>query len=291
MVLWPQNKKTERSPRRSLSSPVGSGGTSAWVSGGRLSPEQWASPGLAELRPTWNSRGCSSSWDAWGGGIPGGMTDPGPQTASCSLEMSLVRAWAVVATGGQHRVSVVQGLWVWVTVRGACFRWAGCSCGTAPGRHNPFNDSERCGLLQRDCVMRCLGMQTLESACLYLSPAVSFIGCVTLGEFKLSVPQFLRVADKKSKWINTNYVRFQIFTAAKHTTPKWKLFLLLMILQLKHCPMGNAFLLHGISAGIVQMKLVDPRSRPQMYGSSAEGRLDLLLQQVVRMFLHDDSGL
>ena len=55
--------------------------------------------------------------------------------------------------------------------------------------------------------------------------------------------------------------------------------------------MGNAFLLHGISAGIVQMKLVDPRSRPQMYGSSAEGRLDLLLQQVVRMFLHDDSGL
>ena len=47
--------------------------------------------------------------------------------------------------------------------------------------------------------MRCLGMQTLESACLYLSPAVSFIGCVTLGEFKLSVPQFLRVADKKSK--------------------------------------------------------------------------------------------
>lgn len=64
-----------------------------------------------------------------------------------------------------------------------------------------------------------------------------------------------------------------------------------MILQLKHCSVGNAFLLHRILAGIVQMKLVDPRGRPQMYGSSAEGRLDLLLQQVVRMFVRDDSGL
>lgn len=106
-------------------------------------------------------------------------------------------AWAVVATGGQHQVRVVQGLWVWFTVRGACFWRAGCSCGTALGRHNPFNDSERCGLLQRDSVMRCLRMQTL--ACLYLNPAVSFIGCVTFGEFKLSVPQFLRGADKKTK--------------------------------------------------------------------------------------------
>ena len=64
-----------------------------------------------------------------------------------------------------------------------------------------------------------------------------------------------------------------------------------MILQLKHCSMRKAFLLHWILAGIVQMKLVDPRSCPQMYGGSAEGRLDLLLQQVVRMFLRDDSGL
>lgn len=290
MVLWPQNKKTEGSPRCSLSSPVGSGGTSAWVSGERISPEQWASPGLAELRPKQNNRGCSSSWDAWGGVIPGGKTDPDPHTASCSLERSLVLAWAVMATGEQHRVRIAQGLWVWFTVRGACFWGAGCPCGTALGRDNPFNDSERCGLLQRDSIM-CLRMQTLESACLYLNPAVSFIGCVTLGEFKISMPQFLHGTDKKTKWINTNYVRFQLSTAAKHTTPKWKVFLLLMILQLKHCSMGNAFLLHQILAVIVLMKLVDPRSRPQMYGSSAEGCLDLLLQQVVRMFLRNDSGL
>lgn len=104
-------------------------------------------------------------------------------------------ASAVMATGGQHRVRIAQGLWV----RGACLWRAGSPCGTALGRDNPFNDSERCGLLQRDSIMWCLRMQTLESACLYLNPGVSFIGCVTLGEFKLSVPQFLRGADKKTK--------------------------------------------------------------------------------------------
>ena len=67
------------------------------------------------------------------------------------------------------------------------------------GEGQPFNDSERCVLFQRDSIVRCLQMQTLGSACLYLKPALSFIGCVTLGKFKLSVPQFLHGADKKTE--------------------------------------------------------------------------------------------
>lgn len=82
---------------------------------------------------------------------------------------------------------------------GVCFWRAGGPSGTALGRDNPFSDSERCVLLQRDSIMRCLQMQILGSTCLYLKPALSFIGYVTLGKFKLSVPQFLHGADKKTK--------------------------------------------------------------------------------------------
>lgn len=161
---------------------------------------------LTELRPKPNTRDCSSSWDAWGGGIPVGKS---PRSPDCFLQpgdVSLVnkrllgQSWPLEGSieSGLHGALGLVYCQVSKST-GVCFWRAGGPCGTELGRDSPFSDSERCVLFQRDSIVRRLQMQTLGPACLYLKPALSFIGSVTLGKFKLSVPQFLHGADKKTK--------------------------------------------------------------------------------------------
>lgn len=180
-----------------------------------------------------------SSWDVWGGGIPwGNDKDADPQTASCSLEMSLVLAWAVVATGGQHKVRVVQGLLVWFTV-GSGFWRAGCSCGLHWEASN-FPMTLR-GVAFYKGTVSCGAYECrLWLACIW-NPAVSFIGCNFSASLSFLCLSFSVGLTRKLSEINTNYVNVSDIYGYKAYYPKMKTLSLLMILQLKHCPMGNAF--------------------------------------------------
>lgn len=124
MVPWPQNKKTREFPEMLSRFSCGSGGTSAWVSGGRLSPEQWALPGWLNWDP---NRTPGTAVPAGTRGVVVSLLEraPDPQIASCSLEMCHWWIRDCLGSRGHCRAALSQdctGLWVWFTVKWASLR-------------------------------------------------------------------------------------------------------------------------------------------------------------------------